>query len=159
MKNFAWLPAGLFALFLVACGPDYAYQEIQKIPNAGPWSYADTLNFKFSIADTVSHYNFYLDFEHSDTFPTQNIYLKLSTLFPDGHRLTKVRSFNFFDAQGAAFGKCSGNDCQLRTVLQENAYFKETGDYVLTVEQNTRLDHLSGIKSIGLALEKVNRSK
>ncbi|MEO6037107.1 MAG: gliding motility lipoprotein GldH [Saprospiraceae bacterium] len=153
MKNFAWLPITLFIFCLAACGS--FYQEEQKIPRDGQWAYGDTLNFSFTITDTVSHYNFYLDFEHRDTFSCQNVYLKLSTRFPDGHRLTKVRSFDFFDQQGALLGKCSGHTCTLRTVLQENAYFKETGEYVLTVEQNTRIEPLPGINSVGLTLEKL----
>jgi len=159
MKKIVWLPAALFAFLLSACGPDYVYQETQQINNGGSWSYTDTLNFNFTITDTVSRYNFYLDFEHKDTFPSQNIYLKLSTRFPDGHRLTRIRSFNIFDNQGAIMGKCSGHDCDLSTLLQGNAYFKETGNYILTVEQNTRVDHLPGIKSVGLALEKVPPGK
>ncbi len=159
MKNSAWLLLAVFNFCLTACAPDYAFQEVKEIPDNGAWAYPDTLNFNFSISDTVSRYNFYLDFEHSDTFPAQNIYLKLSTRFPDGHRLTRIRSFNFFDVQGAVLGKCSGHACALRTVLQENAYFKQTGEYILTVEQNTRIDHLPGIRSIGLVLEKVPRSK
>ncbi len=159
MKNSAWSLFALFVFCLTACGPDYAFQEVKKIPDSGSWAYADTLNFNFTITDTVSRYNFYLDFEHSDTFPAQNIYLKLSTRFPDGHRLTRVRSFEFFNVQGGTLGTCSGHDCDLRSTLQENAYFKQTGEYILTVEQNTRLDHLTGIKSVGLILEKVPRKK
>ena len=159
MKKFAGLLVALYMLCLAACGPDYVYQQVQKIPNDGQWQYTDTLNFKFTITDTVSHYNFYLDFEHSDTFPFQNVYLQLSTRFPDGHRLTKLRSFDFFDAQGAVLGECSGHKCRLRSVLQENAYFKEPGAYVLTVEQNSRLDPLSCLQSVGLSLEKLPRRK
>lgn len=154
MKKFAGLLVALSMLCLAACGPDYAYHQVQKIPNDGQWRYTDTLNFNFTITDTVSHYNFYLDFEHSDTFPFQNVYLKLYTRFPDGHRLTKLRSFDFFDAQGEALGKCSGHQCSRRSVLQENAYFKEPGAYVLTVEQNSRLDPLLSLQSVGLVLEK-----
>ncbi len=157
MNKFAWLLISLSSFCAAACGPDYVYQEVQEVPAGGQWAYADTLNFKFTITDTVARYNFYLDFEHSDTFAFQNIYLKLYTHFPNGHRLMKVRSFDFFDAQGAAVDKCSGNRCSLRTLLQENAFFKATGEYVLTVAQHTRREPLPGVRSVGLALEKMPR--
>lgn len=155
MNKFAGLLAALSSCCAVACGPDYVYRQVQEIPGAGQWAYTDTLNFNFTITDTVARYNFYLDFEHSDTFPFQNVYLKLYTRFPDGHRLMKIRSFDFFDNQGAAVDKCSGNRCNLRAVLQENAFFKATGDYVLTVAQHTRRESLPGVISVGLALEKL----
>ncbi len=123
MEKFTWLLIAFSSCCVVACGPDYVYNETQEIPNGGQWNYQDTLNFKFTITDTVSHYNFYLDIAHSDTFAFQNIYLNLHTLFPDGHRLNKLRSFDVFDAQGAAVGDCSGKKCILKTVLQENAFF------------------------------------
>lgn len=155
MKNFAGLLVALSSFWVAACGPDYVYREVQEIPDDSQWEYADSLNFTFTISDTAARYNFYLDFEHSDTFAFQNIYLKLYTRFPDGHRLMKIRSFDFFDNQGAAVDKCSGNRCNLRAVLQENAFFKATGDYVLTVAQHTRRESLPGVISVGLALEKL----
>lgn len=154
MKKIAWLLISVASCCMVACGPDYIYQRTQDVPNSGHWAYQDTLNFQFTITDTVSRYNFYLDIEHSDTFAFQNIYLNLYTRFPDGHRLTKLRSFDIFDTQGAAVGDCSGERCTLRMVLQENAFFRETGDYVLTAGQNTRRNPLPGVYSVALALEK-----
>jgi len=159
MKNFAWLLIALFSCCMVACGPDYVYKAEQEIPNNGQWAYQDTLNFNFTITDTVAHYNFYLDIAHSDTFAFQNAYLNLYTRFPDGHRLTKLRSFDFFDVQGTPTGKCSGERCTMQTVLQENAFFRETGDYVLTVAQSTRRNPLPGVYSVGLRLEKVPRQQ
>ncbi len=157
MNNFAWLLVVLSSWCLLACGPDYVYQGKQEIPNGGQWAYQDTLNFNFTITDTVARYNFYLDLVHSDTFAFQNVYLNLYTRFPDGHRLTKLRSFDLFDTQGATVGRCTGERCTLRTILQENAFFRETGDYVLTVGQNMRQSPLSGMYSIKLTLEKLPR--
>jgi len=159
MKKFAWLLIAIFSCCVLACGPDYVYQGVQEIPNNGQWTYADTLNFEFAITDTSARYNFYLDIEHSDTFAFQNLYVNLYTRYPDGHRLAKLRSFDFFDAQGAAVGSCSGERCTLRTVLQENAFFRETGAYIVTVGQNTRRNPLPGVYSVGLALEKLPRKE
>ena len=138
--------------FLSACQSRFYYEEQKDIPQ-GRWNYADTLDFRFSIADTSKTYNLYLDFGYLDTFPTQNLYLKLHTRFPDAKRLSKQISFNLFDAQGVPYGECSGHKCRYLAVLQENAFFNQPGEYVITAEQYTRRDSLPGILSVGLAIE------
>lgn len=142
----------LFALLLAACDSGYSFKEKKDIPN-GQWTYQDTLDFRFTIEDTSATYNIYLDFEHADTFSTQNLYVRLYTKFPDGARLSKQRSFDLFDLQGAPHGQCSGHTCRLHVLLQENAFFNLPGEYVITLEQFTRRDPLPGIYAIGLAVE------
>lgn len=148
----AFIPALMCTLLLSACGPDYYFEETKTIADAR-WAYADTLDFRFSVTDTLEAYHIYLDFEYADTFPNQNIYLKLYTRFPDGKRLGKQKSFDLFDTQGKSLGACSGATCRLRTVLQERAFFNKPGDYVITLEQYTRSNPLPGIKAVGLTLE------
>jgi len=138
---------------LASCGPDYLF-EVQQDIRDGQWAYADTLNFQFEVRDTTTRCDFFLDFDYAEDFPFQNIYLKLSTLYPNGKRLSKVRSFNLFDAQGAALGKGSGSGRHLRTSLQDNAFFNQTGSYTVTVEQYTRREVLPGLQSVGLAVVK-----
>lgn len=136
---------------LTACGPGYLFESKQDIPD-GQWAYGDTLNFQFEVRDTATRYDFYLDFDYGPAFAFQNIYLKLSTQYPNGKRLSKVRSFDLFDTQGAALGKGSGERRQLRASLQDNAFFNQPGPYTVTVEQFTRRDVLPGIRSVGLAV-------
>ncbi len=138
--------------FLSACQSKFHFEEKKDIPQ-GQWTYQDTLDFRFSITDTAKTYNLYLDFGYVDTFPTQNLYLKLHTRFPNAKRLSKQISFNLFDAQGAPYGECSRHKCRYLAMLQENAFFNQPGEYVITVEQYTRRDSLPGILSVGLAIE------
>lgn len=146
---------GLLCLIatLPACGPDYIFHEEKDLPEAG-WSYRDTVDFKFTISDTSQVYNLYMNFEHADTFSSQNVYLRLYTLFPDGKRLSRVRSFDLYDAAGKSNGKCSGGSCNVELVLQQNAYFNRPGDYVLTLEQYSRREVLPGLRNVGLSIEK-----
>jgi gliding motility-associated lipoprotein GldH len=100
-----------------------------------------------------------VDFEHADTFPSQNIYLKLYTRFPDGKRLSRTRSFDLFNAQGESNGECSGGKCHVHSLLQENAYFNRRGEYVIALEQFMRRDSLPGMLSVGLVIEKTEKKR
>jgi len=145
-------------LCCLSCGPDYLFTEEKKI-DAGQWAYRDTMDFKFTVADTAQFYNLFADFEYADTFPLQNVYLRLHTLFPDGKRLSRVRSFDLFDAQGNSTGKCSGHTCNTRFALQEKAFFNLPGTYVITLEQFTRRDPLPGVSMAGLSVEKTGEAR
>jgi gliding motility-associated lipoprotein GldH len=145
-------------LFLGACNESVLFQEEKEIANS-IWTYQDTVNIEFNIADTSKLYNMYLTMEHQDTFATQNIYLKLYTLFPNGKRMSRIRSFDLFDIKGEPTGKCSGHQCEAKLLLQENAYFNQTGKHVLTLAQNTRQDALGNIRKVGLLIEKTDKVK
>ena len=150
--NFRFLPIGLLLCTLfAACGPTYLFESKQDIPG-GQWAYADTLNFQFEVRDTASRYDFFLDFDYDQDFAFQNIYLKLSTQYPDGKRLSKLRSFDLFDTQGKALGTGSGARHQLRASLQDNAFFNQPGLHTVTVEQYTRRDPLPSVRAVGLAV-------
>ena len=146
------------ALFFSACGPDYLFKE-EKTIAGGRWAYADTLDFSLSISDTQALYKIAVNFAYADTFPSQNIYARFYTRFPDGKRLTKPLSFDFFDTEGKSLGKCSGHTCSSETTIQENAFFEKPGQYVITLEQFGRIDPLPGVKSVGLSVQKTGKKK
>ena len=138
---------------LLSCNAPSIYEEEKSIAKDG-WAYRDTLDFRFAMTDTSQRYNIYLDFDHAEDFGSQNIYLRLHTRFPDGKRVAKVFPVDFYDAQGQCFGQCSGGQCHLRAVLQENAFFNQTGEYTITVEQYMRQDPLLGVSKLGLIVVK-----
>lgn len=146
------------ALNIVSCEQNILFSEKKEIPG-GVWTYRDSLDFRFTVTDTAQIYDMYVDFEHVDTFPNQNIYLKLYTRFPDGKRLSRARSFDLFDAQGESSGECSGGRCRVHSLLQNNAYFNRPGEYVITLEQFMRRDSLAGVKSVSLVIEKTKQTR
>jgi gliding motility-associated lipoprotein GldH len=140
------------SLCLTACSQDYVYEQQHDIP-AGQWAWRDTVDFAFEIRDTTSLYNLYFQLGAVDSFPNENVYLRLHTRFPDGRRTAMLRSFDLSDATGKPLGDCSGHVCQQKVMLQERAFFNLPGQYVITVEQFSRQELLHGIQSVGLAVE------
>lgn len=146
------------SLCLSACGPDYVYEQQHDFPE-GQWAWRDTVDFGFEIRDTIGLYNLYLQLGAVDSFPNENVYLRLHTRFPDGRRTTTLRSFELSDATGKPLGDCSGHVCQQKVVLQERAFFNLPGQYVITVEQFSRQELLRGIQSVGLAVKATSEKK
>ena len=154
--KFYFISLTFIAVSLSACGPDYLFEAEKTIPNS-QWAYRDTLDFKFTVTDTTALYNIHVDFAYADSFPSQNIYIKFYTRFPDGKRLSKPLSFDLFDPNGNAAGKCSGGICKTQIPIQQNAFFEKAGDYTITLEQFGRQDPLPGLKTIGLTVEKAGK--
>ncbi|MEO1514438.1 MAG: gliding motility lipoprotein GldH [Bacteroidota bacterium] len=145
---------------LSSCGPNYIFDETKQIQEQA-WTYADSLDFRVSIADTNKVFNLYLDIDHQLGYPFENLYLMVHTTFPSGQRLNQRLSVNFMDKAGKLHGDCSGEHCSLRVRMQEKAYFSEAGDYQFSIEQFTRQDSLPGIRSLALRIEDLgmDRSK
>jgi len=154
--RFSYILLIFTGLTLAACGPSYLFEDEKTISN-GEWSYRDSLDFKFTVTDTTALYNILVDFAYADTFPYQNIYVKFYTRFPDGKRLSKPLSFDFFDPIGNPAGKCSGGVCSAQIAIQQNAFFQKSGEYTITLEQFGRQDPLPGMKTIGLSIEKAGK--
>lgn len=149
----------IFIVFgIISCEQNILFKEKKEIPG-GVWTYRDSLDFKFTVSDTTELYNMYVDFGHADTFPNQNIYLRLYTHFPDGKRLSRARSFDLFNPQGESNGNCSGGECRVHSLLQDNAYFNRPGEYIITLAQFMRRDSLPGINSVGLLIEKTGKKR
>ncbi|MBU6341103.1 MAG: gliding motility lipoprotein GldH [Bacteroidetes bacterium] len=149
--------AGL-CLIVNACGPSDYFLAAHELPPSG-WTYQDTVSFKFNIEDTLSTYRLWVDLKYRDTFPYQNLYLRISTRFPDGRRISKPYSFDLFDLKGASNGNCSGHTCLLESTLQEKALFKKPGQYELCFEQYMRKDSIPAIHSIGLRIQKITQAQ
>jgi gliding motility-associated lipoprotein GldH len=151
--HLAYILLFFIGLSMAACNDQYVFKAEKPVGTDG-WSYTDTLDFKVPVTDTTQLYNLYISFTHADTFPNQNIYVKLYTRFPDGKRVSRLRSFDLFDVQGKPVGHCAGNKCETKILLQDKLYFNQIGEHLITLEQYARTNPLTGIQSLGILLEK-----
>jgi gliding motility-associated lipoprotein GldH len=124
-----------------------------KSLNSPVWTYRDSVQLDFDIADTTQLYQIDLHLTVADTFPTENIYLSLYTRFPSGTAQRVIRSFQLFDKFGAPVGRAaSGGNSEYEFVLQENAYFNQVGAYRIAVGQYMRQDSLPGVSRVGVKI-------
>ena len=137
---------------LTACGPTVVYEDSHPLPDTG-WAYADSARFAFAIPDTTINYDYVLTLEHSPEFAYQNFYVRFHTGYPSGVRKTEEVSLQLAGDFGVWHGECSGTSCELEIPILRNARFAAAGDYVLTVEQFSRENPLTGVAAVGLRVE------
>ncbi len=142
----------MIVCFLTSCKEEVYYSSAKAFEEAG-WSYEDIHKATFEVIDSSRTFDLFLDIEHSPLFEYQNIYCKLSTVFPSGKKTEQQLPINFADNKGMWYGKCSSSECKLRVVLQQNVAFKEPGSYTITFEQFSRKPVLEEISSIDFIIK------
>lgn len=154
MRNRLHIITAICCLFvgIIGCGKSAYFQDIFA-PNEQVWTYDDMASFDFTITDTTSSYDMYLDVKHTHGYPFQNMYLKIISTFPDGAEVSEQHSLELQEKNGEWMGECGSKSCELRFVLREGMRFDTPGDYNISFEQFTRRDSLEGVVSLGLVLD------
>ena len=159
MINVKLLKSLFFILFasplsiaFVSCGKEKVVFEKKYDLKNGQWTYADTLDFAFDIADTTEIYDIVLTIKHTPQYPMQNIYTRIYTKFPSGERVKQQLNIDLADNTGKWEGDCSGSECDFEIPIQPNAFFNATGQHIITLEQYMRVESLAGINAIALKI-------
>lgn len=147
----------LFLLVFIfgGCGPKIVYEK--KIDLHQGWPYGEIQNFTFDINDTVPAHDILLNIHHDADFFYQNIYTKVTTIFPNQKKVDHIISLNLTDEKNHWVGDCNSKKCEAELVLSENIYFNQTGTYQIILEQYGRTDSLNGVN--GLHFMVVERKK
>jgi gliding motility-associated lipoprotein GldH len=153
MKNIIFATLFLATVFVfAACGKEKTVFEKEYTITNSAWTYADSLNFAFNIADTMAVYDIVVHIKHRADYGFQNLYTRIQTKFPTGDSRSQILNFDLADNTGQWMGKKSGSSRDFEVKIQENAFFNQTGQHVITLEQLMRKESLAGIERINLAV-------
>lgn len=140
----------LFTAF-ISCNQDGWYTSSVSIPD--PWMYNDPVTFDFQVEHVDEVHEMLLRLRHDESFDYQNLYVKITTKFPDGKEVEDVVSLDMTDGKGYA-GSCRGGDCEVEILLRSSFKFENSGAYTIAIEQYSREEALSGINAAELILRK-----
>lgn len=136
--------------FLLGCGPKI---EFQKEINVGDeWSYSEHMDFTFFVKDTSQVYNLEYLLTHSETYPYQNLYVKINTTYPDGKVIDDILSLQLASTYGEFEGKCASQKCTAPILLQERFRFRQLGQHSVSITQYSRKEDQVGVYSGKLRL-------
>ena len=149
------LIVGLWLFLLTSCDSKRVYEENIDIP-----SYIWNLDFKpvfnVTIDDTAQLYNIYVNVRHTTYYPNSNLWILITTQFPDGNKIEKRVNLDLADKEGKWYGDCLGDICDAQVQIQQNAFFNQPGNYSFQFAQIMRTDNLPLVMSVGLKVEKVS---
>ena len=87
---------------------------------------------------------------HAAEFDYENMYVNVTTVFPDGKKTTNPVSFQLANADGTWQGNCNGDVCTIDIEMTSKAFFEKVGKYTLCFTQFSRKDSLEGLVSMEL---------
>jgi len=139
--------------FLSACQFNTVYDKIESVAG-GEWDKNKSVHFEVEISDTISSYKFYIVVHNTTDYRYSNLFVFLSTHFPNGNITRDTIECILADASGRWYGKGWGNVKETDILLKPNLIFPLSGKYKFFIQQAMRNDTLTGIKRIGIRLDK-----
>jgi gliding motility-associated lipoprotein GldH len=73
----------VFSVMLLSCNHDILTSQIQKLPEEG-WKTENKLKFDVDVKDHAPYYNVFLNVRHADSYPFRNVFVFLTTVYPEG---------------------------------------------------------------------------
>ncbi|HXH17770.1 MAG TPA: gliding motility lipoprotein GldH, partial [Chitinophagales bacterium] len=135
------------------CDTKRVYDKNTDIPKY-IWNLHFKPEFNVTITDTSLLYNICVNVRHTKFYPNSNLWILITTQFPDGKKLEKRVELTLADKNGRWYGDCLGDICDIRIPIQRNAFFDQPGNYTFQYEQIMRTDNLPFVMSMGLRVEK-----
>ena len=144
----------LMSIFLYACDGNKVYEEYIEVDNAD-WKKENVANFSFTIEDTLTAHNLYLNVRNTGDYPFSNLYMFVKIQGPDGNFNIDTVNCVLADNRGEWKGSGVGDLWDLRIPYIGGFKFAQKGEYNVSFEQAMRVENgLKGITDVGLRIEK-----
>lgn len=140
-------------ILMSACNKNIIISEYTKLPEEG-WKTANKLNFTVDIEDNKPYHHVYLNVRHADSYPYSNLYVFLTTTYPNGKTTSDTLECILANKKGEWLGDGAGDIWDHKILLKQNVLFPQTGKYVFSFEQGMRSNPLPLIMDFGMTIEK-----
>jgi len=150
------ITAGMLLLLLLwSCDKTRIYEKYQEIPN-GVWASDQPVAFDIEVEDTTQACNLIVNVRNSEEYPYRNLYLFMTTTFPDGTFAVDTLEFLLLDEKGKPYGNCGGKLCNSPFMIDHDVKFPMAGIYRFELKQAMRTPDgtLPHIRNIGMRLER-----
>jgi gliding motility-associated lipoprotein GldH len=152
--NFFRLSAIAFVLaLLVSCNKNVIFSDYTKLPEEG-WKIDNRLKFEVDIKDNNALHNVFLNVRHADSYPYSNLFVFLTTTYPDGQSTIDTLECILANKKGEWVGDGAGDLWDNKIPLKKNLRFPQTGKYTFSFEQGMRSNPLPLILDFGMTIEK-----
>jgi len=144
----------ILSLFvLTSCSNDVVFREYHSFEE-NEWNSKDKAVFEMDIHDVQSLNTISLMVRHADSYPFNNIFLFVTTSYPDGAVKTDTMEVMLANSNGEWQGDGAGDIFDLKVPIKKNVRFPVAGHYKFEFTQAMRADPLPLIMDFGFEIEK-----
>lgn len=140
-------------MFFTSCNKDVVFSKYKTFEES-QWSAKDKAVFDLEITDTQTLNNISLMIRHAETYPYNNLFLFVTTKYPDGKILTDTMEVVLSNSKGEWLGSGVGDIYDFKVPIKKNVRFPLGGKYQFIFEQGMRVDPLPMIMDFGFEIEK-----
>lgn len=147
----------LVALISTSCGGEEAVFEQNQAIAGGEWGIDDQVSFDFTIEDTLSNHDFFVNIRNSGDYEYSNLYLFVKTTFPNGKSALDTVECILADPSGRWLGSGVGDIIDHQVLYKFKRRFPLAGGYNITLRHAMREDPLEGILDAGIRIAKTEQ--
>lgn len=140
---------------LSSCNRNVVYSEYKTFENAD-WFAKDKAVFEMDIQDVENFNNISLMLRHGDAYPYRNLFLFVTTLYPNGIEKKDTMEVILSNNKGEWQGSGAGDIFDFKVPIKRNIRFSIPGKYKFTFEQAMRVDPLPMVMDFGFEIAKSN---
>lgn len=140
-------------IILSSCDSARIYEENITIPDTG-WELSNKLKYEVDIIDAAVNTNFYVNVRHAEAYPYSNLFLFITTNFPDGKKSIDTLECVLADEKGQWLGDGIGDIFDNQIPFKKNVRFPKAGKYIFEIEHGMRTPRVPLLMDIGLRIEK-----
>ncbi|MFI5171294.1 MAG: gliding motility lipoprotein GldH, partial [Chitinophagales bacterium] len=118
---------------IISCEQSRVFDK--NIPlNKNGWNYGEQIQFEVNVNDTIIPYNLYVNVRHTDEYPYDNLWVKLTTVFPDSTSRQNEINVKLSEPDGKWTGNCVDGICFNSVLVQNNFLLPQKGKYIFILE-------------------------
>jgi gliding motility-associated lipoprotein GldH len=149
-------------IFLTSCDSKNIFNQYKTITNSS-WEANKKVAFQFTIQDTISKRNVFINLRNNKDYPFSNLYLITELNFPNGTKIVDTLQYEMTNAKGEFLGSGFSDTKENKLFYKESKVFPVSGDYTFKVYHAMRkngqvaaIPSLKGVTDVGLSIEKTN---
>jgi len=140
---------------LQSCNTIDVYEQTIALPKH-EWKSNLRLNFSPQIKDSVAYYNIYFVLRHSESYHFNNIWINLTSTFPNDSARTQRLNIQLATGNGW-LGTSMDDIIEQRLLLNKQPMRLRAGTYKFSITQVMREDPLENVLNAGIRIEKVTQ--
>lgn len=145
------------SLLFSACNKNVVYTKYITFEN-NEWFAKNKAVFEVDMDDQQSLHNISLMVRHADSYPYSNVFLFVTSTYPDGKIMKDTMEVILANSKGEWLGSGAGDIFDFKVPIKKNVRFPLSGKYRFEFEQGMRTDPLPLIMDLGFEIEKSKES-
>lgn len=152
----------LILIGFTSCDSNNRVFDEYKTLKDGLWDAHKSVEFQFSITDTISRNNLFINLRNNNKYSYSNLYLITDLKFPDGKKIVDTLQYRMTDNEGNFLGSGFSEIKENKLFYKEQKIFPISGEYSMSIRQAMRkngevdqIKQLQGISDVGFRIEKV----